>query len=152
MNSRRMVLVLASALAGCAVYQAEPLTINHPAHPQATAAPARPASRTLAYTSTDIPSQRQIAASEQGGHEEHHQPQAGVRQTVVGEGKVVAVVPSNSQVVVEHGEIKDFMGPMTMGYPTAPPSLLEGLSVGDKIRFTIDVQKKTIVKIEKLNK
>ena len=148
-----VILILAfSALAGCAAYQIEPLGRNHPAHPDATAAPPRPVSTTLAYTSTDNPAQRQIAAGEQRRHEGHHEAQAGTQQTVVGEGKVVAVVPSTSQVVVEHGEIKDFMGPMTMGYPTAPPSLLEGLSVGDKIRFTIDVQKKTIVKIEKLNK
>jgi Cu/Ag efflux protein CusF len=71
-------------------------------------------------------------------------------KTVVGEGKVVATVPSSNQIVVEHGEIKGFMEAMTMGYPVDPPSLLEGLKFGDKVRFTIDVPKKAIVKIEKL--
>jgi Cu/Ag efflux protein CusF len=150
---RKTIFVLAcSALAGCASYQLEPLAINHPAHPQATAAPAPAVSRTLAYTSTDMPSQRQIAAADQQGHEDHHDSQPGAQQTVVGEGKVVAVVPGNSQIVVEHGEIKNFMGPMTMGYPANPASLLEGLNAGDRVRFTIDVPKKTIVKIEKINK
>jgi hypothetical protein len=31
-----------------------------------------------------------------------------------------------------------------------PPSLLEGLKFGDRVRFTIDVPKKAIVKIEKV--
>ena len=39
---------------------------------------------------------------------------------------------------------------MTMGYRVEPPSQLEGLKAGDQVRFTIDVPKKAIVKIEKL--
>jgi Cu/Ag efflux protein CusF len=77
--------------------------------------------------------------------------EAGPQKTVVGEGKVVATVSSASQIVVEHGEIKGFMEAMTMGYRVDPPSLLEGLKFGDKVRFTIDVPKKAIVKIEKIN-
>jgi Cu/Ag efflux protein CusF len=42
------------------------------------------------------------------------------------------------------------MDAMTMGYRIDPPSLMEGLKFGDKIRFTIDVQNKAITKIEKL--
>ena len=53
--------------------------------------------------------------------------------------------------MVEHGEIKGFMEAMTMGYRVDPPSLLAGLKHGDKVRFTIDVPKKAIVEIEKLN-
>ncbi len=74
----------------------------------------------------------------------------GAPQTVMGEGKVIATVPSADQIVVQHGEIKGFMEAMTMGYRVDPPALLEGLKFGDHIRFTIDVQKKTIVKIEKM--
>jgi Cu/Ag efflux protein CusF len=70
---------------------------------------------------------------------------------VTGEGTIIALRPDRQQVVVEHGEIKDFMEPMTMGYRIEPASLLEGLKSGDQVRFTIDVPKKTIVKIEKLN-
>jgi protein SCO1/2 len=70
--------------------------------------------------------------------------------TVVGEGKVVAVVPSSGQIVVDHQAIKGFMDAMTMGYRVDPPSLLEGVQAGDPIRFTIDTQNKAIVKIEKL--
>ena len=111
-------------------------------------APERPRSQTLAYTAADVPSSRPVlsAASEPVKGE----PKTGVPQTVIGEGKVVAIVPSANQLVVEHGEIKGFMDAMTMGYRVAPLSLLEGLSSGDRVRFTIDVPSQTIVKIEKI--
>jgi Cu/Ag efflux protein CusF len=63
---------------------------------------------------------------------------------------VIATVPAASQLVVEHGEIKGFMEAMTMGYKIEPASLLAGLQSGDRVRFTIDVPKKTIIKVEKL--
>jgi Cu/Ag efflux protein CusF len=73
-------------------------------------------------------------------------------QSVTGEGKVIAVVPTSAQLVVEHGEIKGFMDAMTMGYTVSPSSLLDGLSAGDIVRFTIDTQNQAIVQIERLNK
>jgi mono/diheme cytochrome c family protein len=72
-------------------------------------------------------------------------------ESVSGEGKIIALVPGNEQVVIEHGDIKDFMDAMTMGYKVTPAVLLDGLSVGDHIRFTIDTRQKAIVKIEELN-
>jgi Cu(I)/Ag(I) efflux system periplasmic protein CusF len=134
-------------LAGCAAYELPPLSANHPANPEATAVSARTVSKTLAYSRADIPSPQPVVASAaQHGQEAAH----GGKQTVVGEGKVVATVPNASQIVVDHEEIKDFMEAMTMGYRVDPPSLLEGLKQGDKVRFTIDVPKKAIVKIEKM--
>lgn len=147
---RYTVAIFLLLVAGCASYQLEPLTTNHPAHPEAMAAPERPVSKTLAYTQADIPSAQPVsaaAAAQQGGQEGGV---PGGQQTVVGEGKVVATVPNANQLVVEHGEIKGFMGPMTMGYQVDPPALLKELKAGDQVRFTIDVQKKTIVKIEKM--
>jgi Cu/Ag efflux protein CusF len=92
-----------------------------------------------------------FSAAQSGNHEGHHPVAEGNAQKIAtGEGKVVATVPSSSQVVLEHGEIKGFMEPMTMGYRVEPPSQLEGLKSGDQVRFTIDIPKKTIVKIEKL--
>jgi Cu/Ag efflux protein CusF len=41
------------------------------------------------------------------------------------------------------------MAAMTMGYRVEPASLMDGLTAGDKIRFTIDVPSNAIVKIEK---
>jgi Cu/Ag efflux protein CusF len=138
--------------AGCAAYQLEPLTANHPAYPDAPAAPEHPVSKTLAYTRADIPSTQPVlaAAVQQEGREAQRTAQS-EQKTVVGEGKVVATVPNASQIVVDHQEIKDFMEAMTMGYRVDPPSLLEGLKFGDQVRFIIDVPKKTIIKIEKLS-
>ena len=151
---REFLFLAFLSLPGCGAYELAPLTTDHPAHPDAVAAPQAPVSKTLAYTLADVPSMRPVAAvavEQQGDHEAHHEPESKSGQTVVGDGKVIAIVPNANQIVVEHGEIKDFMGPMTMGYKIDSPSLLEGLKAGDKIRFTIDVQTKSIVKIQKLN-
>jgi mono/diheme cytochrome c family protein len=69
---------------------------------------------------------------------------------VTGEGIVVALAPQKQQIVVEHGEIKDFMEAMTMGYRINPLSLLDKVKPGDKVRFTIDTQARAITKIDKL--
>ena len=74
----------------------------------------------------------------------------GVPKFVTGEGKVIALVPGSHQIVVDHEEIKGFMDAMTMGYNVNSPSLLKGLKPGDKVRFTIDTEKRAITKIEKL--
>jgi len=156
MRSRRgrVVVVVASLVlaAGCAGYQPDPLAASHPAHPEAPAASERPPSQTLAYTRSDIPSVEPVSpvASAQHGEHQARQTEGGASQTVVGEGEVVTTVPNASQIVLEHGEIKGFMEAMTMGYRVDPASLLAGLKSGDKVRFTIDVQKRTITQIEKL--
>ncbi len=69
-----------------------------------------------------------------------------------GQGKVISVVPEKGQIVLEHGNIKGFMDAMTMGYKVSSMSLLKGLKPGDEVRFTIDTQKSTIVKIVKVEK
>ncbi|HEX5606973.1 MAG TPA: copper-binding protein [Candidatus Binatia bacterium] len=145
-------LLITLILPGCASYQAQPLTVNHPAHPDAQAGVIASRSKTLAYTAADLASgaiTRTAADSE--GYDAHHARSASAPKTATGEGSVVAVVPATGQLVIQHGDIKDFMGPMTMGYPTEPASLLEGLKPGDKVRFSIDTEKKVIVKIEKLS-
>jgi mono/diheme cytochrome c family protein len=73
-------------------------------------------------------------------------------KSVTGEGTVIAVVPASEELVVKHGDIKGFMGPMTMGYRVKPPSLLKPLKAGDSVRFTIDTEEKAIVTIQKLKK
>jgi Cu/Ag efflux protein CusF len=145
---------------GCAAYTPPPLTTQHPAHPEATVAPALPRSTMLAYGPADIPTpqpaismaQRELQPGTPHGAHGAHPSAPGNPQSVVGEGKVIAVVPGSSQIVVDHGAITGFMDAMTMGYRIEPPSLLEGVQAGDTIRFTIDPQQKAIVKIEKMHK
>jgi Cu/Ag efflux protein CusF len=135
------------ACAGCAAYTPATLTTAHPAHPEAVSAPELPPSTTLAYKPADIPSLQPATAHVRPGASS---PGAKGGQTVVGEGKVIAVVPASSEIVLTHGEIKGFMEAMTMGYPTQPASLLAGVKAGDTVRFTIDTEAKAIVKLEKL--
>ena len=59
-------------------------------------------------------------------------------------------MPETGEVVLTHAEIKDFMDAMTMGYKVSSRSLLKGVKPGDKVRFTIDTEKRAITKIEKL--
>jgi Cu/Ag efflux protein CusF len=74
----------------------------------------------------------------------------GVLKSVSGVGKVIALVPETQEIVVDHEEIKGFMDAMTMGYKVTPTSLLKTVKPGDKVRFTIDTDKRAITKIEKL--
>jgi len=146
------VMVASLLLAGCAGYELAPLAANHPAHPEAPATPDPAPSQTLAYSRADIPSVQPVSPVTTAPHEGHgsRPTEAGGSSTVVGEGEVIATVPNASQIVVEHGEISGFMEAMTMGYRVDPASLLAGLKQGDKVRFTIDVQRRAIVGIEKL--
>ena len=171
-------------LTGCAAaYTPPPLTMQHPAHPEAMAAPAPPPSTTLAYGPSDIPAPQ--PASSLAHHEmpqdmqhamqdaqpspQHRQPSgAGERRAqhvghgaqpsaqenpsaVVGEGKVIAVVLEQDQIVVDHKAIPGVMGAITMGYRVKPPALLAGVKTGAMIRFTLDPQQQVIVKIEQMH-
>jgi Cu/Ag efflux protein CusF len=139
-------------ITGCSSYVPEQLTVNHPAHPDAQVGAVASRSKTLAYTAQDLPSTSiSRTAADSGGHDVQHTATANAPKAVTGEGSVVAVVPATGQLVIQHAEIKGFMDAMTMGYPTEPSSLLEGLKPGDKVRFSIDTEKKVIVKIEKLS-
>jgi Cu/Ag efflux protein CusF len=138
------------ALTGCAAaYRLPALTTQHPAHPEATTAPDLPPSTTLAYTPADLPSAWPTVATPRVTESASSSPHKAAH-TVVGEGKVIAVVPASREIVLTHGEIKGFMEPMTMGYAIQPASLLEGVQAGDAVRFTIDTEQKAIVKLEKL--
>jgi Cu(I)/Ag(I) efflux system periplasmic protein CusF len=159
MQSRRWcALLLVSVLAGCASYELPPVAAGHPAHPDAPVAPPPPRSRTLDYSPSEVPSVQPAAATPAPGHEpprSHGAPPAAAApapspRIVVGEGEVVSTAPRSGQIVVDHEEIKGFMAPMTMGYRVDPPSLLEAVKEGDRVRFTIDVQRRAIVKLEKL--
>ena len=74
----------------------------------------------------------------------------GVPKSVTGIGKVITLVPETQEIVVDHEEIKGFMDAMTMGYKVSAKSLLNTVKAGDKVRFTIDTDKRAIARLEKL--
>jgi mono/diheme cytochrome c family protein len=87
-----------------------------------------------------------------GPHVATEHPELGPKPKLIsGEGTVVALNPGKQQLVLEHGELKGFMEPMTMGYKTSPASLLNTVKPGDKVRFTIDTEARAITKIERLH-
>ena len=122
-NIIKTITRVSFAFPACAAYQPQPLSQNHPAHGDAAPAPRQAPSLTLAYTRADMPSSRPAAGGSGAWKSERdkRQPKPSGQQTVTGEGKVIATVPSASQLVVEHGEIKGFMDAMTMGYRVEPP-------------------------------
>ena len=67
-----------------------------------------------------------------------------------GQGVVVSVDSRKSRLVLDHEEIPGFMAAMVMNYLVNPPSLLQGLLPGEKIRFTIDEDQRAIVRIAPL--
>ena len=64
-----------------------------------------------------------------------------------GVGVIVAVLPRNSRVVVDHEEIEGFMSAMEMSYMVSPATLLQGVKPGDKVRFTLDADERMIVNL-----
>ncbi len=71
-------------------------------------------------------------------------------KSVTAVGKVVAVIPQNREIVIAHEEIKGVMDAMTMGYKVSTASQLAGLTAGDSVTFTLDTEKRLIVKIVKV--
>ena len=67
-----------------------------------------------------------------------------------GRGVVVSVDLRKSRLVLDHEEIPGFMAAMVMNYLVKPPSLLQGLRPGEKIRFTIDEDQRAIVRVTPL--
>lgn len=55
------------------------------------------------------------------------------------EGEVRKIDKEAAKVTLKHGEIKSLdMPPMTMVYRAQPPSLLDKVQVGDKVRFNAE--------------
>ena len=72
------------------------------------------------------------------------------KKNVAGIGKVIAINLTNAEVVLDHGRLQGFMDAMMMGYKVSAANMLEGLQPGDAVRFSIDPDKNTIVKISKV--
>lgn len=61
----------------------------------------------------------------------------GVEREFRGEGVVRAVLGEATVLVITHGDIPGYMPPMTMGFRAAAPALLDGVQVGDGVRFVL---------------
>jgi Cu/Ag efflux protein CusF len=67
------------------------------------------------------------------------------------EGIVRVVAPEINRIFIDHGEIPGLMEAMTMAFEPEDPTLLNGLSAGDHVRFTLQEKRKRLllVAIEK---
>ena len=80
-------------------------------------------------------------------------PPPGTARLFEGVGVVVAVEPRKNRLVLTHGEIKGFMAAMVeMSFMVTPATLLKGIEPGDKVRFTIDADKRAIVDVVPLDR
>lgn len=63
--------------------------------------------------------------------------EVGVERSFEARGVIRAILPEISVVVLSHDDITGFMPSMTMGFRIRDPQLLQGLAVGDTVRFTL---------------
>jgi Cu/Ag efflux protein CusF len=64
-----------------------------------------------------------------------------------GMGTVVAVQRVQGRLIVDHEEIPQQMRAMVMSYAVTPATLLDALTPGEVVRFTIDAGEQAIVDI-----
>ena len=62
---------------------------------------------------------------------------ADAQDQVEGEGRVILVDPAGGTVGLDHGPIPGIMPPMRMRFSIERAELLQGLQVGDQVRFTL---------------
>jgi protein SCO1/2 len=60
-------------------------------------------------------------------------------QTYEGRGLVISVMPNREHIVVDHEDIPGFMSAMKMPFALKDTSVASGVSEGDSIRFTVEV-------------
>lgn len=60
-------------------------------------------------------------------------------QAPTADGEVTRIDKAAGKLTLRHGEIRELdMPPMTMVFRVLDPRLLEGLAVGDRVRFSAD--------------
>src|SRR5262249_5121380 len=63
--------------------------------------------------------------------------QAPVPRTWAVRGIVRAGLPQANVRILTHDDIPGYMAPMTMGFPVKDPKLVQGLDIGETVRFTL---------------
>ncbi len=96
---------------------------------------------------------RKLIVGKGGKPPAHEAPPPGTARLFEGIGIVVAVDPRKSRLVLTHGEIKGFMAAMVeMSFMVTPATLLKEIEPGNKVRFTIDADKRAIIDVVPLDK
>ncbi len=54
------------------------------------------------------------------------------------DGEVRRIDKARGTVLLKHGEIKNFMGPMTMSFKLKDPKMADQLKEGDKVKFAVE--------------
>ncbi len=75
-----------------------------------------------------VPLEQELSAARQ---------QAAVPRTWTVRGVVRAVLPQANVVILTHEDIPGFMASMTMGFPVKDAKLVQGLDIGETVRFTL---------------
>jgi Cu/Ag efflux protein CusF len=91
------------------------------------------------------------AVAQHAGHTTPPQ-QAAASELPWADAEVRRIDTAAGKISLRHGEIKNLdMPPMSMVFQVREPALLDGLSVGDKVRFTADHLQGTytVLRIEK---
>ena len=72
-------------------------------------------------------------------------------KTYAATGHVKGFAPDRKFVNIRHDDIPDYMKAMTMSFEVKSPSLIEGLSPGDKVsfKFTDDDGRRVITELKK---
>ena len=66
-------------------------------------------------------------------------PAAAVQtKTYLAVGKVTGLDPKQPAIEIDHGDIKGLMPAMEMEFHVKDKTLLDGISVGDRIEFTVE--------------
>src|SRR5919198_1484582 len=66
--------------------------------------------------------------------------QAQAQSRFTGEGRVVAVDAAQGTVTLDHGPIPGLMAAMRMAFPVQPVEQLQGLQVGETVRFALEAR------------
>ncbi len=75
------------------------------------------------------------------GHAAHNHSSAGKVVDEWVDGEIRQIDRGQGKISIRHGEIRSLdMPPMTMVFDAAQPSLLDGLSPGERIRFRLTVE------------
>jgi Cu/Ag efflux protein CusF len=75
---------------------------------------------------------REVIALRQGT-----EAQSPMRETWSALGIVRVIAPEINRVFIDHGDIPGLMEAMTMAFEPEDPKILNGLSAGDQVRFTL---------------